>query len=153
MFDKRLRLSGALLGAALLVAGCAHEPSEARTPAVPAKAAATAMTLVGKPYRYGGEDLKGFDCSGLVYYSYKAAGVTVPRSTGGQKVAAKPVSMRKLRKGDLLFFKQYGRRYSHVGIYIGNNEFVHAPSTGKRVRIDNLLSPYWTKHFLDARRF
>ncbi len=152
MLNKRLRLLIALLGTGLVAAGCAHEPREPTiTPG--GQAAATALTLVGTPYRYGGEDLKGVDCSGLVYYSYKRAGVTVPRSTGDLKRAAKPVPVRKMRKGDLVFFKQYGRRYSHVGIYIGDDKFVHAPSTGKRVRTDSLSSPYWAKHFLDARRF
>lgn len=151
MLNKRLRLLIGLLGAGLMVAGCAHEPPEpAASPG--GQAAATALSLIGTPYRYGGEDLKGVDCSGLVYYSYRQAGVRVPRSTGEQKRAAKPIPMRKMRKGDLVFFKQYGRRYSHVGIYIGDNKFVHAPSTGKRVRTDSLLNPYWAKHFLDARR-
>jgi cell wall-associated NlpC family hydrolase len=153
LLNKHLRFLLILLGAGLVTAGCAHEPSETRTPPVLAggQAAATALTLVGTPYRYGGEDLKGVDCSGLVYYSYKRAGVRVPRTTGELKRAATPV--RKMRKGDLVFFKQYGRRYSHVGIYIGDDKFVHAPSTGKRVRTDSLLSPYWAQHFLDARRF
>ncbi len=152
MLNKRLRVVIALLGAGLVAAGCAHEPSEAAV-SPGGQAAETALSLVGTPYRYGGEDLKGVDCSGLVYYSFKQAGMEVPRSTTDQKRAAKPVPTRKMRKGDLVFFKQYGRRYSHVGIYIGDDKFVHAPSTGKRVRTDSLSSPYWAKHFLDARRF
>ena len=58
-----------------------------------------------------------------------------------------------MRKGDLIFFSQSGRRYSHVGIYLGHHRFVHAPSTGERVRVDSLDSPYWRRHFVDARRF
>lgn len=152
MLNKRLRLIWICLCTALLGAGCAHEPRPS-APSPGGKAAATALSLIGTPYRYGGEDLKGMDCSGLVYYSYKRAGMAVPRSTHALKQAAKPVPVRQMRKGDLVFFKQYGKRYSHVGIYVGNDKFVHAPSSGKRVRTDSLSSPYWAKHFLDARRF
>ena len=109
--------------------------------------------MVGKPYRYGGEDPHGFDCSGLVQYSYRQAGVNVPRSTREQKQHAKKIAAADLRRGDLVFFDQEGKRSSHVGIYVGNDQFVHAPSSGKRVRRDRLDDPYWRKHFADARRF
>jgi murein DD-endopeptidase len=117
------------------------------------KAAETALRMVGKPYKYKGDTPSGFDCSGLVRYSYLAAGMDVPHSTSALKEHTHPVSSREMRKGDLLFFDQSGKKYSHVGIYEGHDRFVHAPSTGKTVRVDSLDDPYWKKHFLGARRF
>ena len=108
--------------------------------------------MVGKPYVYGGNSPSGFDCSGLVHYSYQRVGVSVPRTTRSQLNASLPVTARALRAGDLVFFDQEGRKYSHVGIYIGDGRFVHAPSSGKRVRIDRLDKQYWQQHFVAARR-
>lgn len=116
------------------------------------KAADTALTMIDRPYRYRGETPKGFDCSGLVRYSYKRAGLDVPHSTRALLKVTRSVGRGNARKGDLIFFDQSGRKYSHVGIYIGGNEFVHAPSSGKRVRIDSLDTRYWKKHYLDTRR-
>lgn len=118
-----------------------------------ANAADIAARMVGKRYRYGGNrPNKGFDCSGLVQYSYSRAGLNVPRSTKKQRRHSRTVSLRNIKKGDLIFFNQLGKGSSHVGIYLGNNRFVHAPSSGKRVRIDK-ISAYWAKHFASARRF
>ena len=116
------------------------------------EAAELAKEMVGKPYRYGGHSPSGFDCSGLVYYSYTHAGIAVPRTTRSQLSAGVPVAEKSLRIGDLVFFDQEGRKFSHVGIYIGNGRFVHAPSSGKHVRIDSLGQRYWRKHFVAARR-
>ena len=116
------------------------------------EAAQLAKEMVGKPYRYGGHSPSGFDCSGLVYYSYSRAGIAVPRTTRSQLRAGIPVTSRSLRIGDLVFFDQEGKKFSHVGIYIGNGRFVHAPSSGKHVRIDSLNQRYWRKHFVAARR-
>ena len=117
------------------------------------KAADTARSQVGKPYKYKGDSPDGFDCSGLVRYSYLTAGMDVPHGTSALRQQTHPVLSRDLRKGDLVFFTQLGKKYSHVGIYIGKNEFVHAPSSGKSVRIDSLTNSYWKKYFLGARRF
>lgn len=117
-----------------------------------ARAAEHARNMVGKPYVYGGNSPRGFDCSGLVQYSYERAGVSVPRTTRSQLEAGLPVTARALRTGDLVFFDQEGRKFSHVGIYIGDGRFVHAPSSGKRVRIDRLEERYWQQHFVAARR-
>lgn len=108
--------------------------------------------MVGKPYRYGGSSPQGFDCSGLVHYSYSRAGVKIPRDTPGLRQASRPVSVRHIQRGDLVFFNQEGKRASHVGIYLGNDEFVHAPSTGKHVHIVTLSESYWQRHFAGARR-
>ena len=116
------------------------------------QAARNARKMVGKPYVYGGSTPAGFDCSGLIQYSYQRAGVSVPRTTRSQFKAGIPVPTHALREGDLVFFDQEGRKYSHVGIYIGDGQFVHAPSSGKQVRIDRLDKRYWQKHFTAARR-
>ena len=131
----------------------ATRPSKPRaSDAVATAAADQALELIGKPYRYGGSTPAGFDCSGLVHYSYKQAGLVLPRDTGDQRQASVRVQRAGLRKGDLVFFDQEGKKSSHVGIYIGHGRFVHAPSTGCKVKIDQIDSPYWTKHFAEARR-
>jgi len=144
----------ALLLVAALATGCTSNPvtdTPSRQSAV--QASDIAASMVGKPYRYGGRSPQGFDCSGLVYFSYRRAGLDVPRSTHSQRASSRKVSLSRLGRGDLLFFDQEGKRSSHVGIYLGRDRFVHAPSSGKRVRIDSLSDPYWQKHLVDARRF
>ena len=147
-----LRLSGAAL--ALLLAACASTPPSpvVTDPAAAERAAGQALKMVGKPYRYGGATPAGFDCSGLVQYSYKQAGVALPRSTEALMRTSTPLRGMHLRRGDLLFFDQDGKKKSHVGIYLGDGKFVHAPSSGKQVRTDKLDSPYWKKHLAEVRR-
>lgn len=117
------------------------------------RAADAALTQLGKPYRFGGSDPdKGFDCSGLVHYSYAAAGVSVPRSTEVLYRDFQKVSAKALRRGDLVFFNVEGKKSSHVGIYLGRGEFVHAPSSGGRVRRESLDAAYWREHYAGARR-
>ena len=118
-----------------------------------ARAAEHALRMIGTPYRYGGTSPStGFDCSGLVQYSYRLAGANVPRTTDALRQASILVRASGLRRGDLVFFHQEGKRNGHVGIYIGGGEFIHAPSSGGRVRRDSLHSAYWRKHFSQARR-
>jgi murein DD-endopeptidase len=145
--------------AALALAGCASTPqpsaSAGSTNPAPARhdqAAARAMKMVGKPYKYGGATPKGFDCSGLIQYSYKQAGLALPHGTDSQRAGSRPIKVAELRKGDLLFFNQQGKKHGHVAIYTGNGTFVHAPSSGKSVRSDRLDNPYWKKHLTEARR-
>ena len=142
---------------ALQLTACAHGQStrSAANNKQPGPVAAShALQLVGTHYRYGGTSpAQGFDCSGLVQYSYKKAGINVPRNTRLQRKSSRAVSYNHLKKGDLLFFHQAGKRYGHVAIYIGNQQFVHAPSSGKRVRVDSLTSRYWRRHLASARRF
>lgn len=135
-----------------LVNGCARTPV-ASPPPTPATLSAVdlAASMIGKPYRYGGATPRGFDCSGLVYYSFQRVGIKVPRSTGHQRKQSRAVN--KPVRGDLVFFNQEGRYSSHVGIVLDDNRFVHAPSSGKRVRVDSLSNPYWRKHLVDVRRF
>jgi len=147
-------LEAAALALLLFLAGCAGEPARNAASGDTAYQASTiAAAMVGKPYRYGGNSPKGFDCSGLVYYSYRQAGLRVPRSTETQRAHSHRVSLARLTRGDLLFFDQQGKFSSHVGIYLGGNRFVHAPSSGKRVRVDSLNESYWQRHLVDARRF
>jgi murein DD-endopeptidase len=142
-----------------VLAGCGSAPpqrAEVQAPvsgAAASQAAGHALKMIGRPYRYGGASPAGFDCSGLVQFSYRQVGVTVPRSTQAQWQASRTVRLSERRPGDLLFFDQEGRKNSHVGIYLGNGEFVHAPSSGKQVRRDRLDTPYWRRHISEVRRF
>jgi murein DD-endopeptidase len=135
---------------------CAYVPPkrlDGYSTSVGDRAADTALSQIGRPYRYRGSSPSGFDCSGLVTYSYSAAGMKVPHSTRELRRCTLPVAYRDMRKGDLVFFNQLGKKYSHVGIYVGDDLFVHSPSSGKTVRTNSLLDPYWKKHLLEARRF
>lgn len=115
------------------------------------QAAAVALNQVGVPYRYGGNSRNGFDCSGLVQYSYSQVGIQVPRTTGQLWHSTTPVPRRELRVGDLLFFTFEGKM-SHVGMYIGDKRFVHAPSSGKHVSVASLESPYYSRALIRAGR-
>ncbi len=152
---QKLFFRAAALSIGLLFA-CASAPVKpviGYTPAIGEKAARTAVAMVGRPYKYRGDSPEGFDCSGLVRYSYLTAGLDVPHGTEQLLRTTRLVGMRIVRKGDLLFFDEKGGKYSHVGIYIGHDRFVHAPSTGRKVRKDSLRDPYWKKSFIEARRF
>jgi len=109
--------------------------------------------MIGRPYRYRGDGPEGFDCSGLVRYSYLTAGVDVPHGTEILLKVTSPLSMSSARIGDLLFFEENGKKYSHVGIYLGHDLFVHAPTSGGKVKKDSLRDPHWKKSFLEVRRF
>jgi cell wall-associated NlpC family hydrolase len=111
-----------------------------------------ALEFVGTPYVWGGNTPEGFDCSGLVQYSYARAGLEIPRAVVTQRKASRSVSRSNLRPGDLIFFHIDGKRYSHIGIYIGDDKFVHAPRTGKFVSTASLSNPYWKQSFGGARR-
>jgi cell wall-associated NlpC family hydrolase len=154
---RRALLPGLVAAGALLIAGCSGTPVRNGTAdTAPATRGPTetgdplrqrvvrsALQALGTPYRYGGNGpQQGFDCSGLVQYSHAAAGIRVPRVTAQQRRHARPVPLAKLRPGDLLFFEIDGKG-RHVGIYVGNGEFIHAPSSGKRVSRARLDMPYW----------
>jgi len=103
------------------------------------------------PYRYGGSDTAGFDCSGLVQYAYASVGKSVPRTTTALWQYARPVPRSDLQPGDILFFNVSGKM-SHVGLYLGLQQFVHAPSTGREVAIASLDSDYYRQAFIRAGR-
>ncbi|MCP1660426.1 C40 family peptidase [Neisseria perflava] len=114
------------------------------------------MSLIGTPYKWGGSSTEaGFDCSGMIQYVYKnALGVNLPRTARDMAAASRKIPDRKLKAGDLVFFHTGGRhKYSHVGLYIGNGEFIHAPSSGKTVQTEKLSKPYYAKHYLGAHTF
>jgi len=115
--------------------------------------AVRAISLVGVPYRYGGADLDGFDCSGLVYFIYHDLGFDVPRTAADQQRAATHIERRRLRPGDLVFFRTRGRGVSHVGVYVGEDRFVHAPQTGKSIELRSLDDDYYGPRFIAAGRF
>ncbi len=150
----RLRTILTLAGFIVLMAltGCGHTPTQESAPPLAYRAADHALAMVGKPYRYGGNTPKGFDCSGLVQYSYARVGVKLPHGTRHLLQVTQPVSRKKLKRGDLVFFTQEGRRSSHVALYLGDDRFVHAPSSGKKVHIVGFNDAYWQRHFTEARR-
>lgn len=113
-----------------------------------------ALANVGKPYRWGGSDPKvGFDCSGLVAHVYEdAVGVRLPRTSREMSRRGRRVKRRELAAGDLVFFNTSRRAYSHVGIYIGRDRFVHAPSSGSLVRVERMSNRYWAGRYDGARR-
>ncbi len=113
----------------------------------------TAKAMLGIKYYYGGNSPKtGFDCSGLVYYSHKKHGITLPRTTSGQLKRVRRIYKSALRPGDLVFFAIDRKTVSHVGIYLGNNKFIHSPSTGKRVNITSMNTNYWRSRFVSGGR-
>ena len=114
---------------------------------------AAALAMQGKPYRYGGTTPAGFDCSGLVVYSYKQFGIDLPRNSYRQYKASRPVYTRDLQPGDLVFFRTTSSFVSHVGIYIGDDQFVHAPGKGKTVRVDSLDNDYYRRRFVGGGTF
>lgn len=166
--DTRTWLPG-LMAAALLVAGCAGTParappagsaalpvsgdSAAAAPSDPrGSVAQLALSMVGVPYRYGGADpAAGFDCSGLVYYSYTSNGYSVPRTSQAQFDASLKITLAEAAQGDLLFFRDQ-EKLSHVAIYIGDGRFVHAPSSGGSVRVAAVESPYYQRHLVAVGR-
>lgn len=115
------------------------------------RAAAVALKQVGRPYRFGGSTPGGFDCSGLVFYSYAVAGKRVPRTTAALWQGTDPVGVQQMRAGDLLFFSFAGKM-SHVGLYLGDGQFVHAPSTGRSVSVEQLGADYYQQAFIRAGR-
>ena len=113
----------------------------------------TALSLRGAPYRDGGADPGGFDCSGFVRYVFRQHGVQVPRTVGEQWRAGQGLPAgTPLVPGDLVFFSTVTPGASHVGIAIGGDEFVHAPSGAGQVRVERLSAPYWATRFVGARR-
>lgn len=160
----------ALFLAALAAAGGAGSPARAAQPVAQAVADSAAdsddsanpgqqlvrhsLSLIGVRYRLGGTSpATGLDCSGLVQHVFdEALGFALPRRAEQMSRTGTPVSLDALQPGDLVFFHTLRRAFSHVGIYIGENRFVHAPSSGKRVRIESIGSRYWARRFNGARR-
>ena len=158
-YSHRLASSATVL-VALLIAACAstpqpveRQPAAALVPSLGDEIAVRAIAQVGKPYVYGGADLHGFDCSGLVYYILQQLGIAVPRTAAEQYKASIPVNIHHLRAGDLLFFRTTSRhRVTHVGIYAGEGRFVHAPQSGRTIELSELSDAYYAPRLVGAGR-
>src|SRR5215470_11211113 len=150
------RLACLVFAGALALAGCggppAHRPPPPERNGNDAANAILfrAIALVGTPYRNGGNTPEGgFDCSGLVGYIFRdVAGVALPRTADEMsRIGATDVDRDSLASADLVFFHGRGRNVTHVGIYVGENRFVHAPNKGGTVRLDSLDGSYWREHY------
>ena len=155
-----------LLAVAALLTGCAGTPNlptasptgrivvepRAANAAVGAAIADLAMGMVGTRYRFGGTDpQQGFDCSGLVFYTYSQAGYEVPRTSQEQFRVARKIALGDANAGDLMFFQDQSK-LSHVGIYLGDGMFVHAPASGQNVAVASLDTPYYQQHLVAIGR-
>jgi len=135
------------------------EPAAATAPVINAtdrasNVALQALAHLGTPYRAGGLSPRtGFDCSGLVAYVYReGAGLALPRNTLDLSRLGEPIERAALKPGDLVFYNTQRREYSHVGIYLGEDRFIHAPSSNGEVRVENLHADYWKRRYSGARR-
>ena len=154
---------------AVTLSGCAaksarlsdaeSEPAAVSAPLVKATDKASSVALqalahLGTPYRVGGlSPQSGFDCSGLVAYVYReGAGLALPRNTLDLSVLGQAVERAALKPGDLVFYNTQHREYSHVGIYLGEDRFIHAPASGGEVRVESLRADYWVRRYNGARR-
>jgi len=132
--------------------GAPSGPGPAGTSPIAYSIAGTALSLRGAPYRNGGSDPSGFDCSGFVRYVFSQHGVTMPRTVTELYRAGRQISETQVEPGDLVFFSTVSPGASHVGIAIGGDQFVHAPSSTGEVRMERLSAPYWATRFVGARR-
>jgi cell wall-associated NlpC family hydrolase len=153
-----------VLASCLCVAACSSQSASARPNVLlvkldsstdpGAEIARRAMTLTGVRYKYGGTSPEsGMDCSGLVRYVFDQTwGMDLPRTSNEISRVGRHIEMHDLQPGDLVFYNTLKRRFSHVGIYVGDNKFVHAPTAGGQVRVESMKLSYWKKRFDGARR-
>ena len=140
-----------------LLSGCASDPEVvpiSYQQPVSSPVVAYALSLQGAPYHYGSDNPQdGFDCSGFVHHVYQHQGINLPRTTQDMANTLTPVEKDALHSGDLVFFDTNGTAFSHVGLYIDGDSFIHAPSarTG-RVLVSSLKNNYWQQHFMGVRR-
>jgi cell wall-associated NlpC family hydrolase len=152
---KPFPMPGERPGAVAIPAPAPEAPAAPVAPVAPADGYAlsgTALSLRGAPYRNGGIDPNGFDCSGFVRYVYQQHGVPMPREVREQFRVGKNVDRGRLEPGDLVFFSTVAPGASHVGIVIGGDQFIHAPSERGVVRVENLSSQYWSTRYIGAKR-
>jgi cell wall-associated NlpC family hydrolase len=156
MISQSAQLIRKVLGVVLfasLAAACSSNPTmpSANANTAAQHAANIAIQQVGVRYRYGGASPSGFDCSGLIQYAYANAGKRIPRTAAAQWKTMRPVASDDLRVGDVLFFRIAGKM-SHVGLYVGDGRFVHAPSTGRAVAVASLRSDFYVDRLVGAGR-
>ena len=152
---NRTLCTAVVAAAVLILGGCASgrpapDATTSRADASGERIAEVALSLRGSPYRYGGDGPDAFDCSGLVQYSYRQAGFDVPRTTDAQYDAVDRVYLSQLQPGDVLFFRIDGMGVQHVGVYVGDQRFVHAPKTGTPVHMSSLAQRYWRRRVIRA---
>ena len=137
----------------LVLSACAAPPQAQRPPRSP-EMVFQALASAGVPYRRGGDSPEnGFDCSGLVAHVYREAfGIELPHNALAQSRIGRHVTLSQLESGDLVFYNTERRPYSHVGIFLGDNRFIHAPRPGAAVRVENMRGSYWVRRFDGARR-
>ncbi len=144
------------LGEFLGQKGLLPSPLTLPPPALPkaSEVAVHAMGFMGVPYRWGGQEAEtGLDCSGFVRAVYQQIlGVNLPRTSDRQAAVTQTIDIKDLAPGDLVFFNTMRQAFSHVGIYVGEGRFVHAPRTGERVRLERMAASYWNDRFDGARR-
>ena len=131
---------------ATISAPAAHQPADSST------LTSTALSLLGAPYRNGGSDPAGFDCSGFTQYVFGLHGIALPRDVKDQFGSGRRVKPAAIGPGDLIFFRTTARGVSHVGIALGPDEFIHAPSSTGVVRLERLSAAYWSRRLIGARR-
>ncbi len=141
----------------LMNLGLLSLPPDLRLPQGTGKASelvVAAMAYLGRPYTWGGSEWhSGFDCSGFVQALHRqSAQVVLPRSAAEQAAATAPVERDELNPGDLVFFNTSGREFSHVGIYVGEQRFIHSPNSGSAIRLADLRQDYWNQRFNGGRR-
>jgi cell wall-associated NlpC family hydrolase len=146
-----------VLFCSLILSGCAmfNRPDRGGpTPDTAHKVVRTAYAQMGTKYRYGGASpRKGFDCSGLIWWTYRQHGINIPRIARKQAKSGHKVAVRNVRLGDIVVFRTgWSPRSLHTGIYAGGNSFIHSPSSGKRVRLSSMKAPYWRKRLVSVRR-
>jgi cell wall-associated NlpC family hydrolase len=149
-------MRAAWLAVALLIAGCAAAPvaPPADSAAPGQRIAALARAQLGRPYAPGGATPGGFDCSGLVAYTHELAGYRVPRTADAQSRGARAVDVDEIMPGDLVFFRiASNSRVDHVGVYLGDRSFVHAPGRGREVEIARLDALYYKSRLSGAGRY
>lgn len=146
-----------------LVFSCSHQPQDNQIPVEQDdnyasinkqgdKIVALAHSLLGSPYKYGGATPNGFDCSGLVFYIHGKLGIRTARTSLQQYKTSKALRINEIAPGDLVFFKLNTHTVSHVGIFIGENRFIHAPKRGKAVSVNTLNDEFWKPKFVGAGR-
>ena len=128
------------------------QPTPTQPPSDTYALTGTALALRGTPYRNGGSDPSGFDCSGFTQYVYSQHGIALPREVKEQYTTGQAVKPEEVVPGDLLFFTTVAPGASHVGISLGGDEFVHAPSSTGVVRVEHVNTQYWSQRFIGARR-